>query len=63
MSRNLAELNEIVRRTAMKRLRKANKFAKEIAHGGWSEEAKNAYLNEWPEAKTDFKAKIYFGDK
>lgn len=35
---------------AMKRLRKANRYAKQIAHGGWGEKAQAEYLAEYEPA-------------
>lgn len=53
MSRNLAnEFNTSTYAAVVKRLRKANKYAKQIAHGGWGEEAKNSYLQKYPEAES-----------
>lgn len=51
MSRNLAALNEKAHQVGMKRLRKANKLAKAIAHGGFGIAARDAYVEKYPEAK------------
>ena len=56
MSRNLADsvydINIKILMANIKRLRKANKYAKAIANGGFGEEAQQAYFDKYPQAKT-----------
>lgn len=49
MNKNLA--NDRQAFAIIKRMRKANKLAKCIARGGFGEEAREDYLNKYPEAK------------
>jgi hypothetical protein len=49
MTRNLA--NDRQAFAIIKRIRKANKLAKAVAHGGFGEEAQAYYLARYPEAK------------
>lgn len=49
MSRNL--INERQTFAIIKRMRKANKLAKAVAHGGYGDEAREDYLMKYPEAK------------
>ena len=49
MNRNLADERQVF--AMVKRLRKANRHAKEIAHGGWGEKAKAEYETKYPEVK------------
>lgn len=51
MRQNLALENQIAREAGLKRLRKANNYAKAIARGGFGQKAKEEYLLRYPEAK------------
>lgn len=50
MTRNLALENQIAREAGLKRLRKANNYAKAIARGGFGQKAQEEYLLRYPEA-------------
>jgi hypothetical protein len=49
MSKNLVNDRQIF--AIIKRMRKANKLAKAVAHGGFGKEAQKQYLEQYPSAK------------